>query len=48
MAAPPTDLLKGKPKGIVFMPEATRAFNNLKELFITAAVLKLPNTTKSL
>lgn len=37
---------KGKPKRIEFTPKVTKEFNKLKELFITAPVLKLPNPTK--
>lgn len=46
MAAPLTNLLKGKPKHLEFMPKATKAFDKLKKLFITAPVLKLLDPTE--
>lgn len=40
MAALLTNLLKGKPKRIEFTPESKKAFNKLKQAFITAPALK--------
>lgn len=48
MAAPLTNLLKGKPKHSSFTPEAANVFQKLKELFVTAPMLKLPDPTKQL
>lgn len=45
-AAPLTNLLKAKPKHLCSTPEATFAFHKLKNLFVAAPVLKLPNPTK--
>lgn len=44
--APLTDLLKSKPKRISFIPEAKSAFSQLKQLFMMAPILKLPEPSK--
>lgn len=43
MTAPLTDLLKGKPKVVVWNDAAEAAFNALKEKLVSAPILALPN-----
>lgn len=40
------DLLKGKPKNIQLLALTKAAFKEIKGLFATAPILKLPNPTK--
>lgn len=46
VAAPLTSLLKGKPKRIKFTPEARLAFDTLKQRFVLAPALKIPDLGK--
>lgn len=43
ITAPLTNLLKNKPKGVVWSTEAEQAFNQIKESLITAPILSNPN-----